>query len=232
MPDRGTLDLMTVAARPLHAARDASWRLQGARWAQVTFEVDQAAALSRLPMDAGRPVPAYARLLVLEATASAAGPFCVAALAVGGRYRLLPRNISADIVVDGAVEAIAGAIGGPCRAGQVSLVREGSRVTATVSDAEAGELATLTLPELRAIDPGMLRWDAWLTFVDRDGVTVLAEFAPAARPTEAFLSKGATVEAGASLPRRHLWRQFRNLQTVSACYCEGDFDLPAPEVQT
>ncbi|MFN0094950.1 MAG: hypothetical protein ACKVVT_09245 [Dehalococcoidia bacterium] len=223
MPDRGLLDLATVAAPALGAAAG-GLRFEAARWAQITFEVDQAAALSRLPADAGRPIPTYARLLVID------GPHRVALLAVGGRHKLLPRNVLVEAIVDGDADAVAGAIGGPCRPGRVSLERAASRLTVTVADAASGPLATMTLPDLRAVDPGMLRWDPWLTFAGRDGVTYAAEVAAQASPTEAFLSKGATLETPPSLGRGHLWRQFRNLQTISACFGEGQLAFSAPAI--
>jgi hypothetical protein len=142
----------------------------------------------------------------------------------------MAKNVLVDALVDGDAAAAAGAFGGPFRAGSVSLEREGQRLVCTVGDG-AGPLATLVLPALRAIDPAMLRWDPWLGYQAHEGVPRLVEYAPQPGPTEAFLSKGATLEIAPGLPRGHRWRAFRNLLTISACYEEGELTLGAPVVQ-
>ncbi|MGI8927035.1 MAG: hypothetical protein ACR2HN_10365 [Tepidiformaceae bacterium] len=230
MPDRGLLERNSIHPGNLGGATPAPWTLPGARWAQLTYEVAKQAALESLPGDVGRPVPCYARLLLLDAPQSPAGPFRLAALMVGGRYRLMPRNVLVEGVVDGPLEAFSGAFGSPFRAGPVSLERAGAVVEGGV--AVGGDLlAELRLPALYAIEPGMLRWDAWLGYAAGDGVVQLIEYGPRPEPEEAFLSKNATLVTPAALPRSHLWRRFRNLNTISACYLEGDLTLTAPEVQ-
>lgn len=183
-----------------------------------------------MPGDVSRPVPCYARLVVLEAAQSPVGPFKLAALLVGGRYRLMPKNVLVDGIVDGAVEAVAAAFGGPFRVGSVALDRDGPRLSATVS-AGGDVLATVVMPSLYAVEPSMLRWDAWLGYSSDDGVLNIVEWGPQPQAREAFLSKGATLETPAALPRSHLWRRFRSLNTISACYEEGDVALAAPTVQ-
>ncbi|MCC7364540.1 MAG: hypothetical protein IT303_09220 [Dehalococcoidia bacterium] len=230
MPDRGLLDVGAVAAGQLAPGERAPWRLAGARWAQITFEVAQQAALAMLPPDTTRPIPTYARLFVLDAPESPAGPFRLAALLVGARYRMLPRNVLVDGIVEGPVEAVAAAYGGPFRAGTVALQREGPRLTAEVAAAE-GPLAAMTLPALYATEPGMLRWDAWLGFASTEGRTGLVEFVPQQGEVQAWLSKGASVEMAPGLPREHRWRTFRDLLTISACYVEGEVELGAAVAQ-
>jgi hypothetical protein len=229
MPDRGLLERSSIAATPAGLTREA-WRFSGARWAQLTYEVSQPAALAHLPGDVTRPVPCYARLFVLEASDSPAGPLRLAALFTGGRFKLMAKNVLTDAVVDGPAGAVAAAFGAPFRPGKVVIARDGLTLSATVSD-ETGLLATLTLPALRAVDPSMLRWDPWLGFVTRGTELRMVEYAPQPEPSEAFLSRCAELETPAALPRTHPWRAFRNLNTISACYEEGTLVLPAPELQ-
>ncbi|MGE5596588.1 MAG: hypothetical protein ACM3S1_11215 [Hyphomicrobiales bacterium] len=229
MPDRGLLAVADITAAELPAAPD-SWKLTGARWAQLTYEVNQAAALSAMPGDVTRPIPCYARLFVLEAADSPAGPLKLATLMTGGRYRMMPRNVLVDGIVDGPAERVARAFGSPYRAGTVSIERDGQRLVARIGD-ESGQLAELVLPGLYAIDPGMLRWDGWLGFGSANGQAQLVEYGPRPDPSEAFLSKGASLETNSALARTHPWRKFRNINTISACYVEGDLVLSAPEVQ-
>jgi len=230
MPDRGLLEATTIDAPGLNGATPAPWTLDGARWAQITYEVNQQAALGRMPGDVNRPVPCYARLIVVDAPESPAGPFRLAALFAGGRYRMMPKNVLVDAIVDGPTDAFLGAFGAPYRKGDVTFERHGERFAATIADG-SDELARLTLPSLLAIDPAMLRWDPWLGFTSEDGRLQIVEYGPRAEPSEAFLTKGATLETPPALQRNHLWRTFRNLNTITACYCEGALTLTAPEVQ-
>ena len=229
MPDRGLLDTRAVQAAALRGDH-LPWTFGGARWAQLTFEVSQPAALERMPPDVARPVPCYARLFILDAAESPAGAVKLAALFTGGRYRMMPRNILTDAIVDGPLEAVEAAFGGPFRAGRVTLDRTAGRLTATVADEQA-LLATLTLPTLRAVDPAMIRWDAWLGFATQGSDVHLIEYTPEAGPSQAFLSKGGALDTPSTLPRNHRWRMFRNLNTISACYEEGTLTLSAPVIQ-
>lgn len=230
MPDRGQLDPATLPVLPPAPIGGNPWRIESARWAQITFEVGKEAALETLPCAVSRPVPCYARLFVLEAGDSPAGPFRMAALLSGGRYKMMPRNVLVEGIVDGPIEAIRTAFGAPFEAGRVSLEHDGARLSATVAQGAEG-LATLMLPELVAIEPSMLRWDAWLGFATKDGAPSLIEYAPQPTVATAFLSKHATLETPATLPRTHAWRKFRNLTTISACYATGALTLTAPTPQ-
>lgn len=204
--------------------------MNAARWCQVTFEVEQGAALAALPSDLTRPIPCYARIFVLDAEDGPAGPFKVATLMVGGRYRMLPRNVLVAGVVDGPLKAVEGAFGAPFGTGTVSLQREGGSITASIMT--GGEtMASLALPDARAIDPAMLRWDAWLGFAGPGDNIDLVEYGPRPEIREAFLSKGARIETPSSLAKTNVWRRLRNLNTISACYAEGQFTLSAPQIQ-
>src|SRR5690606_17464997 len=112
-----------------HGKHPAPWTFTDAAWVQLTFEVSQAAALAALPGEVTRPVPCYARLFVLDAASSPVGPIRLAALLVGGRYRMMARIVFVDAIVDGPADDMAAAFGSPYRAGHVSLARDGSAVT-------------------------------------------------------------------------------------------------------
>jgi hypothetical protein len=222
MPDRGLLEVSAVEGVELDSTRGVS--LTGARWLQVTYEVNREAALAMMPADVGRPIPPYGRLLV---GGSAAGN--VAILSVGGRYRMMPRNVVVAAVADGPFEAVRGAFGSGSVTGAVSLEREGGAVTATVSGPD-GPLASVTLPDIYAIEPTMLRWDAFVVLGRHDGTPSIAEVTPSHEVRAAFLSKGAVVEMERSLPRAHVWRRLANLNVVSACFAEGTLNFGEPVV--
>jgi hypothetical protein len=230
VPDKGLLDPSTVTAGILRGTHPAPWDVAHASICQITFEVEREAALSFLPGEVSRPVPCYARLFVLDAEDGPAGALKLAALMVGGRYRMLPRNVLAAGVVDGPANAVAAAFGAPFATGRISVERAGSTLTAEVR--EAGELvATVVLPDLRAVDPAMLRWDPWLGFAGPGDNIDLVEYSPRPQLTGAFLSKGATLDTPSSLSHDYVWRRLRNLNTISACYAEGSLTLTAPEPQ-
>ena len=221
MPDRGLLEARNAASGELAPGR--TLLFEHARWLQITFEAEQQAVLEAMPTEAGRPIPPYARLLVVDA-----GTRRLAMLSVGTRFRMMPRNAVADVITQGCEEDALAALG-TATPGSIVLERNGQEIHATVSGPD-GELAVVTLPAMYAIEPSMLRWDGILVSGRHDGVAVLAELAPAPRLTAAFLSKGATVEPGAGLPRSHPWRRLRSLGTISACYAEGTLVLGEPVI--
>ena len=220
MPDRGQRKIAGVTA--LISDTD-SWTLGGARWLQVTFEASRDAVLAALPCDVTRTVPCYARLLIVEAETSPAGPIKLGALLAGGRYMLQPRNILVQGIADGGLDAVAAAFGSGFAAGGVSLSRDGARATAAIDGAVGVEL-----PALRAIDPTMLRWDPWIGVATVDGEARLIECALEPAIEHAFLTKDATLESRGD--RGSMWQQFRCLNMVSACYAEGTLALGKREV--
>lgn len=228
MPDRGLLERETVETTPLGDSPRAL-ALTDARWAQITFEVSQKAAVAFMPCDVSRPIPCYARLMVAEGQ-HFGQRLALAVLSVGGRYRMMPRNVLVQAVVDGDVAALTGVLGSGVMAGTVALTRAGGALHGEVS-APGEQLAQIALPALFAIEPTMLRWDAWLGFAEHGGSAVITEMLISAESRTAYLSKGATIEMGESLPRMHTWKTLRNLLTVSACYAEGTFTIGAPEIQ-
>lgn len=222
MPDRGQRKIAGGEA-PLTDA--ASWTMTGARWLQLTFEASREAVLGALPCDVTRTVPCYARLLVIDADESPAGPLRMAVLLAGGRYEMQPRNIVVGGVVDGSLEAVTGAFGRGFAPGEVSLVRDGARVEATVGES----LARVTLPALRAVDSTMLRWDSWIGVAAVNGDARLVDYTIEPTIAQAFLAKGATLETGAASDAT--WRAFRCLNMISACYAEGTFVFGSREAR-
>lgn len=223
MPDRGLLEPATVEEVSL--ATESPFVLAEARWLQVTFEVERQAALSCMPCEVGRPVPPYARLLIASSPAGG-----VAVLSVGGRYRMMPRNVVVQALADGDLESARGEFGSGTIPGSVSIERASQEVTATIAGRD-GLLATVRLSAMYAIDPSMLRWDGVVVTGRQVGRPVIAELTPAHAVITAFLSKDATVDVNPELPRDHLWRRLRGLGTISTCYAEGALQLSAPVIQ-
>jgi hypothetical protein len=226
MPDLGLLSRDAIRTQP--GAPGESLVVTGARWLQVTFEVDRATALALMPCEVSRPVPCYARLLVVQGMSDGRG-IAFASLGVGGRYRMMGRNVHVESFATG--EGAGGVLTSNLHAGDVSLVRNGQVVSAAI--ATSGEpLARVVLPAIYEIEPTMLRWDPWLTFAEtspnRAGI---AEVTVTPSIRRAYLSKGAAVTVDGAVPRDHLWRRLRNLLTISACYAEGEITLSTPVIQ-
>jgi len=214
MPDTGTLDRTTVAATSL-AGRSVPLVFEDARWAQITYEVSRQAAMERLPGEVTRPIPCYARLITIKGVVEGA-PSSLAAWTVGGRFRMMPRNILSAAVASGSFAD--GFLTNGLTLGEVDLRRDGAHIQATVA-LDGVNLVTC-----------MLRWDPWLCIANEGGGTVLTEITVTPAATAAFLSKGANMVAEAALPRSHPWRQLANLLTISACYAEGRITLGIPQV--
>ena len=229
MPDQGLLQ-RDATGLPHAATEHLAWTLTPARLVQVTFEVSKAAALRFLPTETTRPVPCYARIIVIEAGHSPAGPFRHAGLFLGGRYQMLPKNVLVDGIVDGPIDGLAPALGGPIRPGRIAITRNSDGVHVTV-EGEEGELARVALPAPYAVEPSMLRWDPWLGHVASDGAAALREVLLRVEATDAFLAKGATVEMAASLPPGHPWRALRNLKTITACLVEASLTFTVAGAQ-
>jgi hypothetical protein len=221
MPDRGLLEASAVEDATFDDR--AGLELPNATWLQVTFEVGRDAALALMPPDAGKPIPPYARLFIGGAPAGS-----LALLSVGSRYRMLPRNVLVSAVGEGVANL--GSTFGAAEDGDITLSRDGAEVTATVS-AGAELFATVRLPSIYAIEPTMLRWDAFIASGRVDGVVQIAEVTPAHQPGSAYLTKDAVIEMNPALPRGHTWRRLQSLNLISACYAEGTLSLSAPVLQ-
>lgn len=225
MPDRGSRSIEGLAP----AGFDPGPVEVEGRWYQLTFEVDRDAALQWMPADVTRPIPCYGRLLVVDGRDSR-GPLRFAALSVGGRFRMMPRNVLVETVVEGR-GGVPG-LPGPASEGSVTVSGDGADIVVQIARAGRG-LAEARLPSPYAIDPAMLRWDGWVVFVPEGGATVLAESPVTVQAEAARLSKGAVMVPDAGLERRDPWRQLRTLLPISACIVEGRLTIgpaavPAP----
>ncbi|GIW15212.1 MAG: hypothetical protein KatS3mg063_1065 [Tepidiforma sp.] len=213
MPDRGLRAIEGLAPSPFDAG---PLEIAG-RWVQVTFEVDRDAAMRWMPADVTRPVPCYGRLLAVDGE-SGGRPMRFAALALGGRFRMMPRNVLVEAVTaDGAALP---ALAGPALAGDVRMDAESDGLAIAITTAE-GVLAEARLPAPYAIEPAMLRWDGWVVYAPNNGGTALAEALVEVRATAARLSKGALFAPGPAADRSSPWRQLRSLLPISACAVEG-----------
>ncbi len=227
MPDKGSRDIDGLAPERFAAG---PLEVEQGTIIQVTFEVDRDAALRWMPAEVTRPIPCYGRLLVVDGQGRA-GPVRLAALAVGGRFRMMPRNVLVEAVTESS-DALP-ALQGPTRAGVVEIEREAGDLLVRIR-AEGGELGTARLPAPYAIDPAMLRWDGWVVYGRRgDGGPALAEATVQVAATAAWLAKGATFTSDAGVERASPWRQLRSLLPISACVVEGGITIgpaavPAP----
>ncbi len=225
MPDRGTRAIDGLAPADFEAG---PLVLQG-RLLQLTFEVDRDIALRWMPADVTRPIPCYARLLVGEGE-TPAGALRFAALGVGGRFRMMPRNVLAAAVVEGPARLPA--LTGPAEPGEVRIEQVGDDLVVQIAGI-GGALAEARLPAPYAIDPAMLRWDGWVVYAPEGGRTVLAESPMSVEAAAARLSKGAAVTPAPGVERGSPWRQLRTLLPISACIVEGTLRVgpaavPAP----
>jgi hypothetical protein len=227
MPDTGTRSANSFEDLPELGPGD-GWPMAG-RLVQLTYEVSKDAALAQLPDLLGRPVPCYARVVVLEAEQSPVGKLRAALLLLGGRHGMLPGSFLVDAVVEGDAAALAARLGGVQRAGRVSLSREAEAVRVEI-EGDEGVLARLELPALSAAPVAMLRFDPWLALARQGKERVLVRSLLEAGGAEAFLSKRAALEVAPSLARASVWRRLASLGTIAACLLEGELSLGEREV--
>jgi hypothetical protein len=178
MPDYGQLDLATLPDRPAVAEGQEGWDLPEARVISLTFEVRKAQALPLLPSTLIRPVPAYAKLIVVDAPDSPAGPYREAGLFVGARDRVQIRNVLLDGIVVGAhqLEAARSWFGGSRRTGTVDLLFGEDEIRIAIADAD-GPLCNVRMAALRRCDATMLKFDALLVpGATRDGSAALLRY--------------------------------------------------------
>lgn len=219
MPDQGLLE-RDATGLPASTPVPLPWTLPGARIIQVAYEVAKASAVRLLPTETTRPIPCYARIIVVEASEGPAGAFRQAGIFLGGRYQMLPKNVLVERIVDGPLDALAGGLGGPARPGGIDITVGAHEIAVSISG-EEGTLARVVLPAPYAVEPSMLRWDPWLGYFASGSEATLRELQLRVEASQAFLAKGASVEMSPSLPRDHPWRALRNLKTISACMVEG-----------
>ncbi|WP_322818645.1 hypothetical protein [Tepidiforma sp.] len=227
MPDRGLRTIEGLAPEGF----DAGPLVIEGRWLQLTFEVDRDAALRWMPVDVTRPIPCYGRLLVVLGEGER-GRLEFAVLSVGGRFRMIPRNVLVEAVSVGSARLPA--LWGPLRSGEVDVGRVGEDFAVQISR-EGKLLVEASFPRPYAIDPAMLRWDGWVVYASEGGRDVLAEAPVEVGATAAWLSKGAAMTPARGLDRADPWYQLRTLLPISACMAEGRLAIgpakvPAPMV--
>ena len=163
MPDFGLRPLSAIPDMIEPAGQaDAGWDLREATVVSLTFELRKEQALELLPDSLIRPVPAYAKIIVLDASGPQ-GAYREASLFVGAREGVQIRNVLVDSIVHkgaGLAEARA-AFGGGRRAGTVELNITPSAVTVAIADS-AGPLCEVRMGALRRCDATMLKFDALL----------------------------------------------------------------------
>lgn len=213
MPDRGLRSVEGLAP----AGFDAGPLVIDGRWLQLTFEVDRDAALRWMPADVTRPIPCYGRLLVALGEGER-GRLEFAVLSVGGRFRMMPRNVLVEAVSVGGTRLPA--LWGPLRAGEVEVARVGEDFLVQVRR-EGKPLVEASFPRPYAVDQSMLRWDGWVVYASEGGRDVLAEAPVEVSATAAWLSKGAAMTPAGGLDRAEPWYQLRTLLPISACMAEG-----------
>ncbi len=163
MPDFGHRQLATIPdlIAPTGAAAD-GWDFADATVISLTFELTKEQALPLLPTSLIRPVPAYAKLLVIDGTGPL-GPYREASLLLGARDGVQIRNVLIDSIVHEGrgLEAARAAFAGQRRAGEVALDISTERIAVTISD-DGGPLCTTSMGALRRCDATMLKFDALL----------------------------------------------------------------------
>ena len=219
MPDRG---LRSFEHLPLpEIGRSSPLTLPRAAMLQLTFEVDRDTALSYLPCAVSRPIPTYARFLFVD---SADLRFHVAS--VGGRYRMLPRNVVISALSPGNV--LAPTFGEGSEAGASLLERDDGHIEA--SAAASGDSFSATIETLSAIEPSMLRWDPYLVAGRGGAGPELAEVTLTLDLERAYLGKSVRMSSQVT-SNENAWRRLRSFGLISACYVEGALTLSSPETQ-
>ena len=213
MPDRGRLGRGCVAALRFEL-RGATAIWPDARWLQFTFEIPAATALAWLPANVTRPIPGYARILMVDANGDGGFAF----LLVGGRLRALPVNV------------LAASLGGRQHDGPLHRDLETTfetdldgRVLGQLAGA-SGPILTVTIPPAAPIDPGLLRWDPCLV-ASSAGTGELVEISVAPTARTAWRTKSADLKLAEDFPPDSPWRAIQSAGAISVCYCEGTFTM-------
>ena len=234
MPDVGTRaiasmpDLLAIA--PGEGEGEDGWALADARVVSLTFELSKRQMLDLLPEGLIRPVPPYAKIIIVDAPDSPAGPYREAGLFLGARDRVQIRNVLLDAIVqgEGPLASARRCFGGSRRAGTIALDVEDGEIRAVIAG-EEGELCRIRMGALRRCDATMLKFDALLVAgreadeaaLLRYGVRIpLAEVeGTLSRDWEVAMARGAGV-----------WRQLRPAFNVTAFATLGDARLEFPRV--
>ena len=226
MPDFGERALAEYADR-LEPTGSDGWDLAECRVISLTFELRKEQALPFLPRTLIRPVPAYAKVIVIDAPDSPAGPYREAALFIGARENVQIRNVLLDSIVEGEalLRAARAAFGGSRRAGTVEIRDTGTAIEVAIADA-TGALCEIRLGDLRRCDATMLKYDALLVPGNVGGEPALLRWGVRVPLTEVegTLSRDWEVR----MPRRGTtWQALRPAYNVTAFQAIGPARIEA-----
>ena len=221
-------DLLPIA--PGEGEGEDGWELTDTRVVSLTFELSKHQMMDLLPEGLIRPVPPYAKVIIVDAPDSPAGPYREAGLFLGTRDRVQIRNVLLDAIVQGDGQLASGrrCFGGSRRAGSIDLDVSDDEIRAVIAG-EEGELCRIRMGALRRCDATMLKFDALLVAGEEDGAPGLLRYGvriPLA-DVEGTLSRDweVTMARGAGV-----WRQLRPAFNVTAFATLGDARLEFPRV--
>ena len=221
-------DLLAIA--PGEGEGEDGWELAETRVVSLTFELSKHQMMDLLPEGLIRPVPPYAKVVIVDAPDSPAGPYREAGLFLGTRDRVQIRNVLLDAIVQGDEQLASGrrCFGGSRRAGSIELDVSDDEIRAVISG-EEGELCRIRMGALRRCDATMLKFDALLVAGEEDGEAGLLRYGvriPLA-DVEGTLSRDweVTMARGAGV-----WRQLRPAFNVTAFATLGDARLEFPRI--
>ena len=221
-------DLLAIA--PGEGEGEDGWELTDTRVVSLTFELSKHQMMDLLPEGLIRPVPPYAKVIIVDAPDSPAGPYREAGLFLGTRDRVQIRNVLLDAIVQGGEQLASGrrCFGGSRRAGSIDLDVSEDEIRAVIAG-EEGELCRIRMGALRRCDATMLKFDALLVAGEEDGAPGLLRYGvriPLAE-VEGTLSRDweVTMARGAGV-----WRQLRPAFNVTAFATLGDARLEFPRI--
>ena len=234
MPDFGTRTIASIPDRPAIAPGEGEgedgWELSDVRVVSLTFELSKHQMLDLLPEGLIRPVPPYAKVIIVDAPDSPAGPYREAGLFLGARDRVQIRNVLLDAIVQGGDQLASSrrCFGGSRRAGTIDLDVRDEGISAVIGG-EEGELCRIRMGDLRRCDATMLKFDALLVPGEEAGEPALLRYGvriPLAE-VEGTLSRDWEV----TMPRgAGVWRQLRPAFNVTAFATLGDARIEFPRV--
>ena len=234
MPDFGTRAIASIpdllAISPGEGEGEDGWQLSDARVVSLTFELSKHQMEDLLPEGLIRPIPPYAKVIIVDAPDSPAGPYREAGLFLGTRAGVQIRNVLLDAIVQGD-DQLASArrcFGGSRRAGTIDLDVSDDGISAVIAG-EEGELCRIRMGALRRCDATMLKFDALLVAGEEAGEAALLRYGVRIPlpEVEGTLSRDweVTMARGSGF-----WRQLRPAFNVTAFATLGDARIEFPRV--
>ncbi len=230
MPQFGRGSAPTVAEGPASAA-PAPWEIKGVTAQMVTFEVDVDAVLDLLPPMLSRPAPPYARLLVLDYPDTPVGPYREALLLVSARFAMLPRHYVAASAVSSEAARAANLANWHYQSevGDVTLVRDGSSFTSTIS-LPSGLVMKATSANAQEAAPAIIRYDPMTVASGESSSDSSGLITISAEPmdvSQAWLAVGTTLEYSGG-DRQSNWLRLRSRNPITCTIALQDSLLPEP----